>query len=168
LLEKQNSTTIYQTINKPFKGAYVMNKLDIKSPAFEANKKIPKKFTCDGDSISPPLTIEGVSKEAKSLALIFDDPDAVSGTFDHWIIWNIPPSTTQIEENTAPGVQGLNSGRKIGYYPPCPPSGSHKYTFKVYALDRLLDLPANTKKGGLQKAMQGHILAEGELVGIYR
>lgn len=145
-----------------------MNKLTIKSSAFEANQKIPKKYTCEGDSINPPLTIEGVPAETKSLALIFDDPDAVGGTFDHWIMWNIPPSTGKIEENSAPGVQGLNTGRKANYFPPCPPSGSHRYTFKVYALDQALNLPSRTKKAGLQKAMQGHILAEGELVGLYR
>ncbi len=145
-----------------------MNKLTIKSPAFEANKKIPKKYTCEGEAINPPLIIEDVPKEAKSLTLIFDDPDAVSGTFDHWIMWNIPPSTSKIEENSAPGIQGLNSGRKPSYYPPCPPSGSHRYTFKIYALDQTLNLPSTTKKAALQKAMQGHILGEGELVGLYR
>jgi Raf kinase inhibitor-like YbhB/YbcL family protein len=145
-----------------------MNKLTVKSPAFEANKKIPKKYTCDGDAVNPPLTIEGVPKEAKSLALIFDDPDAVSGTFDHWIMWNIPPSTGKIEENSAPGIQGLNSAREPNYHPPAPPSGSHRYTFKIYALDQTLNLPSNTKKAVLQKAMQGHILAEGELIGLYR
>jgi Raf kinase inhibitor-like YbhB/YbcL family protein len=145
-----------------------MNKLTIKSPAFEANTKIPKKYTCEGDGVNPALTIEGVPAEAKSLALIFDDPDAVSGVFDHWVIWNIPASTDKIEEDSAPGVEGYNSGRRPGYYPPCPPSGSHHYTFKVYALDQTLNLPAKTKKADLQKAMEGHILAEGELVGLYR
>ncbi len=144
-----------------------MNKLTIKSPAFEANKKIPKKYCEDG--INPPLTIEGVPEEAKSLALIFDDPDAVGGsTFDHWIMWNIPASTVKIEENTAPGIQGLNSGHEANYYPPCPPSGTHRYIFKIYALDQTLNLPSSTKKAGLLKAMQGHILAEGELIGLYR
>ncbi len=145
-----------------------MNKLIVKSPAFEANTKIPKKYTCEGDSINPALTIEGVPKEAKSLALIFEDPDAVSGIFDHWIIWNIPPETSKIEENSAPGVEGLNSGRRPGYYPPCPPSGSHRYIFKVYALDQMLTLPEKTKKAGLLNAMQDHILAEGQLIGLYR
>jgi Raf kinase inhibitor-like YbhB/YbcL family protein len=145
-----------------------MNKLTVKSSAFEANKKIPKKYTCDGDAINPPLTIEGVPKEAKSLALIFDDPDAVSGTFDHWIMWNIPPSTSKIEENSAPGIQGLNSAREASYHPPAPPSGSHHYTFKLYALDQTLNLPSTTKKAALLKAMQGHILAEGEIIGLYR
>jgi Raf kinase inhibitor-like YbhB/YbcL family protein len=145
-----------------------MNKLTIKSPAFEANTEIPKKYTCEGDSVNPALTIEGVPAEAKSLALILDDPDAVNGVFDHWVIWNIPASTDKIEEDSAPGVEGYNSGRRPGYYPPCPPSGSHHYTFKVYALDQTLNLPAKTKKADLQKAMEGHILAEGELVGLYR
>ncbi|MGD6935033.1 MAG: YbhB/YbcL family Raf kinase inhibitor-like protein [Candidatus Bathyarchaeia archaeon] len=145
-----------------------MNKLIVKSPAFEANTKIPKKYTCEGESVNPALTIEGVPKEAKSLALIFEDPDAVSGIFDHWIMWNIPPETSKIEENSAPGVEGLNSGRRQGYYPPCPPSGSHRYIFKVYALDQMLTLPEKTKKAGLLNAMQNHILAEGQIIGLYR
>jgi Raf kinase inhibitor-like YbhB/YbcL family protein len=145
-----------------------MNKLIVKSPAFEANTKIPKKYTCEGESVNPALTIEGVPKEAKSLALIFEDPDAVSGIFDHWIMWNIPPETSKIEENSAPGVEGLNSGRRQGYYPPCPPSGSHRYIFKVYALDQMLTLPEKTKKADLLNAMQNHILAEGQIIGLYR
>jgi Raf kinase inhibitor-like YbhB/YbcL family protein len=145
-----------------------MKELTIKSPAFEANKKIPQKYTCEGDGINPPLTIEGAPKEAKSLALIFDDPDAVSGTFDHWIMWNIPASTSRIEEDSAPGVQGLNSADEANFHPPCPPSGSHHYKFTVYALDQTLNLPSNTKKAGLKKAMQGHVLAEGTLIGMYR
>lgn len=145
-----------------------MDTLIIKSPAFEANSKIPKKYTCEGAGINPPITIEGIPNGAKSLALIMDDPDAVNGVFDHWVMWNIPVSIGKIEENSVPGVEGYNSGRRAGYYPPCPPSGSHRYIFKIYALDQTLNLPAKTKKADLQKAMQGHILAEGELVGLYR
>jgi Raf kinase inhibitor-like YbhB/YbcL family protein len=145
-----------------------MNKLTIKSPVFEANQKLPKKYTCEGDGVNPPLTIEDIPSQTKCLALIFEDPDAVSGIFDHWLMWNIPSSTVKIEENSAPGVEGLNSGRRKGYYPPCPPSGSHRYIFKIYALDQLLSLPEKTKKSALQAAMQGHILAEGEIIGMYR
>jgi Raf kinase inhibitor-like YbhB/YbcL family protein len=122
-----------------------MNKLTIKSPMFEANQKLPKKYTCEGDGVNPPLTIEDTPSQTKSLALIFEDPDAVSGTFDHWIMWNIPSSTVKIEENSAPGVEGLNSGRRKGYYPPCPPSGSHRYIFKIYALDQPLFCPKKLK-----------------------
>ncbi|XHH09457.1 MAG: YbhB/YbcL family Raf kinase inhibitor-like protein [Candidatus Bathyarchaeia archaeon] len=145
-----------------------MTKLTIKSPAFETNKKLPKKYTCDGDAVNPPLTIEDVPSQTESLALIFEDPDAVSGVFDHWIMWNIPASSSKIEENSAPGIEGLNSARKLGYYPPCPPSGSHRYIFKIYALDQTLNLPQKSKKAALQKAIQGHILAEGEIIGLYR
>ncbi len=145
-----------------------MKTLTLKSPAFEANKKIPKKYTCEGEGVSPPLTVEGVPSEAKTLALILEDPDAVSGTYDHWVAWNIPASTSKIEENTSLGTEGLNSGRRLGYHPPCPPSGTHRYTFKVYALDQKLDLDASsTKKQDLQKAIQGHVVAEGQLIGLY-
>jgi len=145
-----------------------MKKIILTSSAFVANQKIPKKYTCEGEAISPPLTIEGVPTEAKTLALICEDPDAVNGTFDHWVAWNIPASTTEIVENKPLGTEGLNSARRNGYYPPCPPSGSHRYIFKVYALDAQLNLSPNSKKKGLKDAMQGHILAEGELIGLYR
>lgn len=143
--------------------------LIVKSPAFEANKKIPIKYTCEGDNLSPPLTIEAIPSEAKTLALILDDPDATIGTFDHWVVWNIPASTSRIEENKAPlGTEGMNSAREPGYYPPCPPSGTHRYVFKVYALDKALDLGANSRKKDVEKAMEGHVLAKGELIGLYR
>ena len=145
-----------------------MQELTVKSPSFESNKSIPKKYTCDDQSINPPLTIEGTPKETKSLALIVDDPDAPSGTFDHWVVWNIPPSTSKIAEKTAPGTEGLNGMRKPGYTGPCPPSGTHRYFFKVYALDTELNLGAKSTKRDLEKAMQGHILAKGELIGLYR
>jgi Raf kinase inhibitor-like YbhB/YbcL family protein len=144
-----------------------MAELSVKSPVFEANKHIPKKYSCDGDEINPPITIEGVPKEAKTLVLIVDDPDAPMGTFDHWVVWNIPTSTSKISENTVPGTEGLNSARQRGYMGPCPPSGTHRYFFKVYALDTELKLGVGTKKKDVEKAMQGHILAKGELIGLY-
>jgi Raf kinase inhibitor-like YbhB/YbcL family protein len=144
-----------------------MSQLTIKSSAFEHNKPMPKKYTCIGEDINPPLTIEGIPTETKSLVLLMDDPDAVNGIFDHWVVWNIPPSTTNIAENTVPGTEGLNSGREHGYYGPCPPSGTHRYFFKVYALDTELGLSANSKKKDVEKAMQGHILAKGELIGLF-
>ena len=144
-----------------------MKELSLKSPAFEPTKLIPKKYTCDGENINPPLTIEGIPKETKTLALILDDPDAPSGTFDHWVVWNIPASTTKISENTVPGTEGMNSAREHGYHGPCPPSGTHRYFFKVYALDTELSLGANSDRKGVEKAMQGHILAKGELIGLY-
>jgi len=145
-----------------------MKELLIRSPAFETNRLIPKKYTCDGQDINPPLTIEGIPKEAKTLVLAVDDPDAPSGTFDHWIVWNIPASASKIGENTVPGKEGLNDAREQGYMGPCPPSGTHRYFFKVYALDTELSLSASSKKKDAEKAMQGHILAEGKLIGLYR
>ncbi|MCL4429551.1 MAG: YbhB/YbcL family Raf kinase inhibitor-like protein [Chloroflexi bacterium] len=144
-----------------------MKELTIKSPAFQHNSPIPKKYSCDGEDTNPPITIEGTPKESKSLALVVDDPDAPGGTFDHWVVWNIPPSTTKIAEHSVPGTEGLNSARQRGFMGPCPPSGTHRYFFKVYALDAELSLGAKSTKKDLEKAMQGHILAKGELIGLY-
>ena len=123
-----------------------MKELTVKSSVFEPNKPIPKKYSCDGKDINPPLSIEGIPKEAKTLALIMDDPDAPSGTFDHWVVWNIPASTNQIGEDTVPGIEGMNGARQQGYMGPCPPSGTHRYFFKVYALDTELNLGVKLKK----------------------
>jgi Raf kinase inhibitor-like YbhB/YbcL family protein len=144
-----------------------MKELTVSSPAFENNKLIPAKYTCDGDNVNPPLTIEGVPDGTKSLVLIVDDPDAPMGTWDHWIVWNIPP-TSKIEESTVPGTEGVNDSRKHSYGGPCPPWGTHRYFFKVYALDTKLGLSPNSNKKDVEKAMQDHILAKGELVGLYR
>ena len=144
-----------------------MKDLSVKSSAFESGKLIPKKYTCDGQEINPPLTIEGVPKEAKTLVLIVDDPDAPSGTFDHWVVWNIPASMGKIGENNVPGIEGMNGARQIGYFGPCPPSGTHRYFFKVYALDTELSLAVGSKKRDVEKAIQNHVLAKGELMGIY-
>ena len=141
--------------------------ISIKSPAFENNKQIPKKYSCDGDDINPPLIIEGTPKEAKTLVLIMDDPDAPSGTFDHWIVWNIQTSTTKIGEDTVPGTEGMNSARQRAYMGPCPPSGTHRYFFKVYALDIELSIAATSRKKDIEKAMEGHILGKSELIGLY-
>ena len=146
----------------------MLKNLLIKSSAFEKNTKIPSKYTCDGDDISPPLTFEGVPKEAKTLVLIVDDPDAPRGTFDHWVVWNIPASISKIEENNASsGIEGLNGAGKAGYFGPCPPSGTHRYFFKVYALDTSLSLGANSRKKDVEVAMEGHVLAKGELIGLF-
>ena len=144
-----------------------MKDLSVKSQAFEAGKPIPKKYSCDGQDINPPLNIEGIPKETKTLVLIVDDPDAPSGTFDHWVVWNIPASTSKVAENAVPGIEGINSARQMGYMGPCPPSGTHRYFFKVYALDTELSLGVGSKKKDVEKAIQGHILAKGELIGLY-
>jgi Raf kinase inhibitor-like YbhB/YbcL family protein len=144
-----------------------MKELVVKNPSFQPNTLIPKKYSCDGEDMNPPLTIEGVPKESKSLALIVDDPDALGGTFDHWVVWGIPPSTTKIAEHSVPGIEGLNGSRQKGFMGPCPPSGTHRYFFKVYALDTALKLGAKTTKRDLEKAIQNHILGKGELIGLY-
>ncbi|MFL5753255.1 MAG: YbhB/YbcL family Raf kinase inhibitor-like protein [Bacteroidia bacterium] len=147
--------------------AIVVNKtLTVKSPAFVNNGHIPAKYTCDNAGINPPLTIGGVPEEAQSLVLIVDDPDAPGKTFDHWLMWNIPV-TGKIEENSAPGVQGRNSRKENKYMGPCPPRGIHHYHFRMYALDVMLEISPDSDKEDLLKAMDGHIVASGELIGLY-
>jgi hypothetical protein len=143
-------------------------RMQISSPAFNQGANIPSKFTCDGSQTSPPLQITGIPAEAKSLALIADDPDAPGGLFTHWVIWNIPPQISSIADGSAPkGVQGTNDFGRPGYGAPCPPSGIHRYYFRVFALDRELDLRSGAKRGQLDAAMKGHVIAQGELIGRY-
>jgi Raf kinase inhibitor-like YbhB/YbcL family protein len=142
--------------------------MKITSSAFHEGANIPSKFTCDGSDTSPPLQIAGVPSGAKSLVLIADDPDAPGGLFTHWLIWNIPPQTNLIAEGSAPqGVQGANDFGKSGYRGPCPPSGTHRYSFKIFALDRELELGSGAKRSQVDAAMKGHVIAQGELVGRY-
>jgi Raf kinase inhibitor-like YbhB/YbcL family protein len=141
--------------------------LGVVSSAFEDEKDIPKKYTCESDNVNPPLTITNVPEGAKSLALIVYDPDAPDGNFIHWVMWNIPVKGA-INENSGPGVQGLNGKMEFGYTGPCPPSGTHHYHFKAYALDTELDIAQKSGAKELEKAMSGHILATGELVGLYK
>ena len=143
-----------------------MKELAVTSPAFENRGIIPTKYTCDGDDVNPPLNVEGIPEGAQSLVLIVDDPDAPMGTWDHWIVWNIPPAG-KIEENSVPGIEGLNDFRRRSYGGPCPPSGTHRYFFKVYALDTKLDLDPSSRKEDVERAMNGHVLARGEIVGLY-
>jgi Raf kinase inhibitor-like YbhB/YbcL family protein len=143
-------------------------RMTIKSPAFHQGGDIPAKFTCDGGGASPPLQISGIPSDAKSLVLIADDPDAPSGVFTHWLVWNIPPQTNSVTEGSAPkGVHGTNDFGKSGFGAPCPPSGAHRYYFKVFALDRELALPSGAKRSQLETAMKDHIIAQGELMGLY-
>ncbi|MBS7622375.1 YbhB/YbcL family Raf kinase inhibitor-like protein [Candidatus Bathyarchaeota archaeon] len=143
-----------------------MDQLKITSSAFKSNGFIPKKYTCDGDDVNPPLSIEGLPRQAVSLVLIVDDPDAPRGTWVHWVVWNIPPVRV-IQEDSVPGIEGVNDFQRHSYGGPCPPSGTHRYFFKVYALDTELQLSQNAGKRDVEKAMEGHILAMGELVGLY-
>jgi Raf kinase inhibitor-like YbhB/YbcL family protein len=144
------------------------DKMKITSSALQEGANIPSKFTCDGADTSPPLQIADIPSEAKSLVLVVDDTDAPGGLFTHWTIWNIPPQTGAVEEGSAPnGVHGTNDFGKSGYGGPCPPSGTHRYYFKIFALDRELDLPFGAKRGQLDVAMKGHVVAQGELMGRY-
>jgi len=143
-------------------------KMKITSSAFQEGATIPSKFTCDSADASPPLQIADIPSEAKSLALIVDDPDAPSGLFTHWLVWNLSPQTSTVAEGSAPkGVHGTNDSGNSGYGGPCPPSGTHRYYFKIFALDRELDLPFGAKRGQLDAAMKGHVVAQGELMGRY-
>jgi Raf kinase inhibitor-like YbhB/YbcL family protein len=143
-------------------------RMKITSSAFQEGGNIPSKFTCDGGDSSPPLRLAEIPSGAKSLALVVDDPDAPSGLFTHWIVWNISPKTNAIAEGSAPqGVQGTNDFGKSGFGGPCPPSGTHRYYFKIFALDRELNLASGTKRNQLDAAMKGHVVAQGELMGRY-
>lgn len=139
------------------------------SPAFTNNATIPVRYTCQGDNTNPPLDIEGTPTRAESLALIMHDPDAPSGDFTHWLIWNIDTSIRQIDENSLPGgtTQGTTSFGQTQYGGPCPPSGTHHYVFDLYALDTNLNLPSSSSQADLRQTMQGHILDQATLTGLF-
>jgi len=148
--------------------------LTVTSPAFTNEGMIPSKYTCDGRDVSPPLSWSGGPDGTKSYALIADDPDAPAGTWVHWVIYDIPQDTTSLPEAVPAGktlkngaVQGTNDFRRYGYGGPCPPGGTHRYYFKVYALDILIGKGPGLTKKQLLNAMEGHILAQGELMGKY-
>lgn len=141
--------------------------LNITSTAFKDGEMIPVKYTCDGMNINPPLDIKNIPEETKSLALIVDDPDAPTCTWVHWIAWNIPV-THHLRANEVYGTEGINDFQQYHYGGPCPPSGTHRYFFKLYALDDILELPPDTKKLQLEKAMSEHIIAFGEIIGLYK
>lgn len=153
--------------------------MQLTSPAFKPNAAIPKRHTCDGENESPRLEWTGAPPGTKSLALIMDDPDAPPGTWVHWTIWGIPASATALEEGTAKApdlpdgsrqgkAYGVKDFSRTGYYGPCPPPGKpHRYFFRLYALDAVLDLPASATRFDLDAAMKGHILTSAELMGLY-
>jgi Raf kinase inhibitor-like YbhB/YbcL family protein len=150
-------------------------KMQISSPAFMEGGMMPPNYSCDGRDISPPLEWKDIPAGTKSLALISDDPDAPMGTWVHWVVYDIPANTTSLNEDVKPekefknGMrQGNNNWPKIGYGGPCPPSGTHRYFFRLYALDRILDLKSGATKAQLLEAMQGHVLAEAQLMGKYK
>ncbi|MBU1871243.1 MAG: YbhB/YbcL family Raf kinase inhibitor-like protein [Candidatus Omnitrophica bacterium] len=141
--------------------------MKLTSPSFEHNKLIPSKYTCQGQDINPALLIEDMPQGTKSLALIMDDPDAPMGMWVHWVVFDIG-IVSRIEENSIPGKQGINDFRRKDYGGPCPPSGTHRYFFKIYALDKKLGLEEGINKKGLEQAMEGHILEKAELIGLYK
>jgi Raf kinase inhibitor-like YbhB/YbcL family protein len=149
--------------------------IKVTSTAFADGEMIPKQYTCDGANVSPPLSWSGVPAGAKALALICDDPDAPGKTWVHWVVYDLPASLTSLTENSATateltggGTQGANDFKKIGYGGPCPPSGTHRYYFKLYALDTDTSLKPGATKDQLLKAMEGHIVAQGQLMGRYK
>src|SRR3989442_444678 len=153
------------------------DKAEIKltSVAFKDGEPIPRAYTCDGVNISPPLEWSGVPKTAKTIAIVCGDPDAPAGTWVHWVLYNLPADKIGLIENTPAteilpggGLQGTNDFKKIGYGGPCPPSGTHRYFFKLYALDAELSLKSGATKADLEKAMEGHIVSQGRLMGTYR
>lgn len=147
--------------------------MKIESSAFKEGENIPVRFTCDGDNISPWLSWSDFPNETKTFALIVDDPDAPGGTFVHWVVYNIPSNVTSLSEGTssqnlpASASQGTNHFGDNDYGGPCPPSGIHRYYFKIYALDNNIELKEGAGKRDLLKAMEGHILAESQLMGKY-
>ncbi len=147
--------------------------MKLKSTAFGPEETIPRKYTCDGENINPPLQIENVPESAQSLVLIMEDPDVPrhlreDGMWDHWVVYNMPADLREIPEQTEPpGVGAIGTNGKLGYFGPCPPDREHRYFFKLFALDTQLDLPADATKTDVEKAMEGHILAQAELMGRY-
>lgn len=146
----------------------------IDSPAFENGQPIPEKHSCDGEDVSPALTWDDVPQSAKSLALVVEDPDAPRGTWDHWLVFNIPPAVKGLREGAGAGnlpgqaLHGRNSWTRNNWGGPCPPSGTHRYFFKLFALDAMLDLSQGASKAELLDAMDGHILDKAELMGTYK
>jgi Raf kinase inhibitor-like YbhB/YbcL family protein len=148
--------------------------LKIESPLFKEGELIPSKYTCDGENISPPLIWKDAPEGTKSFALICDDPDAPVGDWVHWVIYNIPAEDHELKEGASSkkllpkgSVEGITDFRKTGYGGPCPPSGIHRYFFKLYSLNTILHLPAGTTKNKLLEAMQGHIISQAALIGKY-
>lgn len=143
--------------------------MQISSSAFANNQPIPPQYTCDGQDINPPLSFQQIPAETESLVLIVDDPDAPRGDWVHWLVWNIDPKITQIHENSLPmgAMTGMTDFGQSSWGGPCPPSGLHRYHFKLYALDARLNLASGTNRATLEKAMQGHILDQAVLVGTY-
>ncbi|MFA7243900.1 MAG: YbhB/YbcL family Raf kinase inhibitor-like protein [Patescibacteria group bacterium] len=141
----------------------------ITSPDFQEGEKIPEIYTCDGNDIAPDIIVDDVPDEAKSLALIMDDPDAPMHTWTHWIAWNIPPGTKKIKEGMTPEgtIEGITSAGNAGYHGPCPTEGEHRYFFRFYALDTMLKISEESDRHKVEQAMSGHIIETSDLMGLY-
>jgi hypothetical protein len=164
----RNSASSTDVITNAGKQNHSMGELNITSPAFEHQGPIPAKYTCDGENSIPPLEIKGVPEEAQSLVIIMDDPDAPVGTFDHWSVYNMPARNTSVTEGESPeGTIGVNSAGGVEYMGPCPPDGEHRYFFKVFALDTQLDIDEGAPKPEIEAALEGHVIDQDELVGLY-
>jgi Raf kinase inhibitor-like YbhB/YbcL family protein len=155
--------------NQPEVSTLTTSNMELSSSAFEPDGEVPPQYTCDGQDINPPLLISDVPEDAKSLVLIVDDPDAPVGDWVHWTVWNIAPDTTEIAENSVPAnaVEGMTDFGRTGWGGPCPPSGSHRYFFKLFALDTELTLDHSAKKADILDAIKSHTLDKTELIGIY-
>lgn len=151
------------------KSIIVPKDMKLASSAFANEEKIPVEFTCDGKKIHPPFSVSEIPDRTKSLAMIVDDPDAPMGTFTHWVIWNIDPDAKEIAPGGVPqkSQEGTNSAGTIGYVAPCPPNGSHRYFFTLFALDTTIGLDGKAKKADLENAMKGHIIEQTNLIGSY-
>ena len=149
--------------------------MKLESSGFRNNERMPDRFTLDFDNLSPSLKWSDIPEDTREFALVCDDPDAPVGTWVHWVLYNMPPDTKGLAENIPPdenlpngAKQGISDFRRIGYGGPCPPGGTHRYFFKIYALDTTLDLKSRAAKSDLVNAMEGHILARGQLIGKYK
>ncbi len=167
-------TSTPTAIEKNTKEVTTMQNISISAEAFQTEGAIPEEYTCDGSDVSPALSWRGIPANAKSIALIMDDPDAPMGTFVHWVLFNIPPDTTKLPRGVPKNrtlndgsSQGITDFGRTGYGGPCPPGGTHRYYFRLYALDTMLDLQPGASRKQLENAMKGHILAQGELMGKY-
>ncbi len=166
--QPQQPASPSQSTPQPKTNNLTINLMKLTSPVFKNGDFLPAQFTCDGQSVNPPLEIADVPPEAKTLALVVDDPDAPSGDWVHWLVWNIPASTKVIAENSVPaGIEGTTDSNRPGYGAPCPPGGIHRYFFKLYALDRELNLPVSARKADLEAAMDGYVVASAELISKY-
>ncbi len=168
-------TSTPTAIEKNTKEVTTMQNISISAEAFQTGGAIPEEYTCDGSDVSPALSWRGIPSNAKSIALIMDDPDAPMGTFVHWVLFNIPPGMTKLPRGVPKNrtlndgsSQGITDFGRTGYGGPCPPGGTHRYYFRIYALDTMLDLQPGSSRKQLENAMKGHILATGELMGNYK